>query len=82
MGSTTAQHGFCLYAKDIAAVGSTMGSVSNADFASQILGCATCLPALGKLDGQDMTRSGTTWTGRKSELSVPKADISFERYHT
>ncbi|PON46995.1 Checkpoint protein [Parasponia andersonii] len=77
--STTAQHGFCFYAKDIAAVGSTMGSVGTVDFASEMLGFATgSMQALGKLDKHDMARSRTTWTGRNSELIFPKTDISFQ----
>ncbi|KAM6544442.1 hypothetical protein CsatB_008889 [Cannabis sativa] len=61
--SATAQHGFCLLAKDIAAVGSRMGSVCSVDFTS-MSGCPT-----GSLVFPKLAESGTTWTGRNSELN-------------
>ncbi|KAM6572301.1 hypothetical protein CsatA_016381 [Cannabis sativa] len=75
--STTAEHGFFLFAKDIAAVGSTMGSVCTVDFTS-MLGCATGQLALAKLAEQDMSASRTTLTRRNSELNLPDTDVSFE----
>ncbi|XP_062098081.1 uncharacterized protein LOC133803953 isoform X2 [Humulus lupulus] len=75
--STTAQHGFCLFAKDIAAVGSRMGSACTVDLTS-MLGCATGPLALAKLAEQDTATSRTTWTGRNSELNLAETDVSFK----
>lgn len=69
--ASTAQHGFCFYAKDIAAVGSTIDSVSTVDLASEMLASETGMMALGKLAGHDMA----TTTGRNSQI-LEKSDIS------
>ncbi|XP_075650549.1 uncharacterized protein LOC142621123 isoform X2 [Castanea sativa] len=75
MTSTIAQHGFCFYAKDIAAVGSKMGCESSVDIASEMLGSTTHTMALGKLIGQEM-RTSSTLFGASSEMSSPKSDLS------
>ncbi|KAK3006871.1 hypothetical protein RJ639_016716 [Escallonia herrerae] len=51
--SAIAQHGMRLYAKEIAAVGSSMGSESRMDLASEMLASSTNAMALGKLVRQD-----------------------------
>lgn len=69
-------HGFCLYAKDIAAVGSKMGCESSVDIASEMLGSTTHTMALGKLIGQEMRTSSPLFGARSSEMSPPKIDLS------
>lgn len=78
LASTIAQHGFCFYIKNISAVGSTMGCVSTVDLASEMLGSATCMVALGKLVGEHA--SPTSYTGRNTEFSLLKSDILLKRY--
>lgn len=79
MTSAIAQHGFCFYAKDIAAVGSKMGCESSVDIASEMLGSTTHTMALGKLIGQEMRTSSPLFGARSSEMSPPKSD-SLRRY--
>lgn len=76
MTSAIAQHGFCFYAKDIAAVGSKMGCESSVDIASEMLGSTTHTMALDKLIGQEMRTSSTLFGARSSEMSSPKSDLS------
>ncbi|KAK4572862.1 hypothetical protein RGQ29_031029 [Quercus rubra] len=76
MTSAIAQHGFCFYAKDIAAVGSKMGCESSVDIASEMLGSTTHTMALGKLIGQEMRTSSTLFGAMSSEMSPPKSDLS------
>ncbi|XP_041009916.1 uncharacterized protein LOC121254019 [Juglans microcarpa x Juglans regia] len=78
MTSSIAQHGFCFYAKDIAAVGSKMVSESSANLPSEMLASTTDMMALGKLIGQDMRTSRTLYVARdlKMILGPPKSDFS------
>lgn len=81
LASTTAQHGFCFYAKNIAAVGSTIGSETTVDLASELLASATDMMALGKLAGHGMISSLNTCS-RTNSGSLEKADISSRRYYS
>ncbi|KAL2467727.1 P-loop containing nucleoside triphosphate hydrolase superfamily protein [Forsythia ovata] len=49
MSSVLALHGTCYYAKETAALGSIMGSISMVDLASEMLGSSVSTMALGKL---------------------------------
>lgn len=76
LASTIAQHGFCFYTKHLSALGSIMGCVSTVDSASEVLGSATCMMALGKLVGEH-ARSPSSFTERTTACSLLKSDISF-----
>lgn len=78
MASTIAQHGFCLYAKHIAAVGSTSVSDYEVDLASEMLASTTNTMALGKLSRPEV-RAG--WTSRKGvRMELPERDPFLRRY--
>ena len=79
MTSAIAQHGFCFYAKDIAAVGSKMGCESSVDIASEMLASTTNMMTLGKLIGQDMRTSKPLCGAKGLEMSPPKSDL-LKRY--
>ncbi|CAA2949361.1 Hypothetical predicted protein [Olea europaea subsp. europaea] len=49
MSSVLAQHGMCYYAKEAAALGSKIGSISSVDLASEMLESSANTMALGKL---------------------------------
>ncbi|KAK9270529.1 hypothetical protein L1049_026110 [Liquidambar formosana] len=78
MTSTFAQHGFCFYAKDIAALGSNLGSGSRVDLAWEMLASTTDTMALGKLVRQDVRTSWTPYTGANLEMRLPKSGISLK----
>ena len=74
LASTIAQHGFCFYAKSISSVGSNVGCVRvDVDMASEMLANTNNMMALGKLVGQGMRTSNTSYGGRNSEISQPNA---------
>ena len=79
MTSAIAQHGFCFYAKDIAAVGSKMGCESSVDIASEMLASTTNMMTLGKLIGLDMRTSKPLCGAKGLEMSPPKSDL-LKRY--
>lgn len=79
MTSTIAQHGFCFYAKDIAALGSKIACESSVDLPSEMLASTTNMMALGKLIGHDMRTTRTLHASRSLEMSPPKSDLS-KRY--
>lgn len=70
LASTTAEHGFCHYAKSIASIGSARGSVSTADLASEML--------TSRMSSRKPTQQHIG--SRISETSMPKTDILSERY--
>ncbi|KAE8077443.1 hypothetical protein FH972_016008 [Carpinus fangiana] len=76
MTSTIAQHGFCFYAKDIAALGSKIACESSVDLPSEMLASTTNMMALGKLIGHDMRTTRTLHAARSLEMSPPKSDLS------
>ncbi|XP_058089613.1 uncharacterized protein LOC131236455 isoform X6 [Magnolia sinica] len=73
MTSTFAQHGLCLYAKKIAAVGSNFGYKNRADLAQEMLACSTNTMALGKLVTQEMSMGQNSCN---LEIEPPQIDIS------
>ncbi|KAG8378276.1 hypothetical protein BUALT_Bualt08G0120700 [Buddleja alternifolia] len=76
MSSILAQHGMCFYAKEIASLGSTVGSTSKLDLASEMLSCSASSVALGKLASQDqkMSDRSETETTKSSNLLTSKSD--------
>lgn len=78
MTSSIAQHGFCFYVKDIAAVGSKMAPESSVNLPSEMLASTTNMMALGKLIGQDMRTGRTLYVPRDLKMipSPPKSDVS------
>lgn len=53
ISSVLAQHGTCLYAKEITSLGSIMGSTNRLDLASEMLLNSSSSIALGKLASHD-----------------------------
>ncbi|KAL8059670.1 hypothetical protein ABFX02_03G101700 [Erythranthe guttata] len=53
MSSILAQHGMCFYAKEIASLGSVVGSTNTLDLGSEMLSFSASSVALGKLACQD-----------------------------
>ncbi|KAH0989402.1 hypothetical protein GBA52_000885 [Prunus armeniaca] len=70
LASTIGQHGFCFYAKGISSVESKEGCV-RVDLASEMLANTASMMALGKLIGQGMRTSKTSYAGRNSERTLP-----------
>lgn len=70
LASTIGQHGFCFYAKGISSVESKEGCVK-VDLASEMLANTASMMALGKLIGQGMRTSKTSYAGRNSERTLP-----------
>ena len=75
MTSTIAQHGICFYAKEIAVVGSNVGSVNRMDLVSEMLTSSTNTMALGKLISQDMRIESSEMGPLKSVSSVKRYRI-------
>ncbi|XP_057490564.1 uncharacterized protein LOC130776382 [Actinidia eriantha] len=74
MTSTIAQHGICFYAKEIAVVGSNVGSVNRMDLVSEMLASSTNTMALGKLISQD-TRIEISEMGPLKSVSSVKSEL-------
>lgn len=74
MTSILAQHGMCLYTKEIASLESTMGCQRNLDLASEMLSSSSSSVALGKLASQNRGQ------GNKSGPETTKSSISLTRY--
>ncbi|GFP89794.1 ATPase family aaa domain-containing protein 5 [Phtheirospermum japonicum] len=56
MSSILAQHGMCFYAKEIASLGSVVGSMNLVDLASEMLSSSENSVALGKLASRDQRK--------------------------
>ncbi|GER37747.1 replication factor C large subunit [Striga asiatica] len=56
MSSVLAQHGMCFYAKEIASLGSVVGSTNISILASEMLSSSSSSVALGKLASQDQRK--------------------------
>ncbi|KAM7507737.1 hypothetical protein LguiA_018190 [Lonicera macranthoides] len=69
MTSTMAQHGMCLYAKEISVVGSNIDSLSRVDLAWEMLTSSTNTMALGKLVNQEKRTIQSLETG-SSKIST------------
>ena len=78
LASTTAEHGFCFYAKDISAVVSTNSSVNTLDLTSEMFSATKGMMALGKLARQDTGTSSSF--GKNSVLDQLQGDFSYKRY--
>ncbi|KAI3464505.1 hypothetical protein Pfo_021168 [Paulownia fortunei] len=77
MSSILAQHGMCFYAKEIASLGSIMGSTNTLDLASEMLSSSASSVALGKLAGRNqrkVDRSDMKTTKHPNLLSSSKSD--------
>lgn len=74
MMSIVAEHGFCFYAKLIADEGSKLGCSNCVDITSEMWASTTDIMALGKLCGQDLTKSKVMHTGKKLEWKDPIND--------
>ncbi|XP_051139529.1 uncharacterized protein LOC127257195 isoform X2 [Andrographis paniculata] len=76
MSSTLAQHGICLYTKEIASLGSCKGSMSTFDLAAEMLSLSANSVALGKLASQDQANIARldTKTTKDFDLSTSKSD--------
>ncbi|KAK6257507.1 hypothetical protein QUC31_000966 [Theobroma cacao] len=79
MVNTVSQHGFCLYAKDIDAIGSKMGLELRVDLSQEILVSSTSTMALGSLLGQDGRASRTLVDGKGLDMSPSKCELSMKR---
>ncbi|GFY85345.1 P-loop containing nucleoside triphosphate hydrolases superfamily protein [Actinidia rufa] len=76
MTSTIAQHGICFYAKEIAVVGSNVGSVNRMDLVSEMLTSSTNTMALGKLISQDTRIESSEMGPLKSVSSVKRVRVA------
>ncbi|XP_021284558.1 uncharacterized protein LOC110416794 isoform X2 [Herrania umbratica] len=79
MVNTVSQHGFCLYAKDIDAIGSKMGLELRVDLSQEILVSSTSTMALGSLLGQGGRASRTSVDGKGLDMSASKCELSMKR---
>ncbi|KAK3036786.1 hypothetical protein RJ639_030816 [Escallonia herrerae] len=73
--SAIVQYGMRLYAKETAAVGSSMGSESRMDLALEMLASSTNAMALGKLVRQDKQTIETSKTGPPKSCMLLKSEL-------
>ncbi|XWS15124.1 hypothetical protein CRYUN_Cryun35bG0066900 [Craigia yunnanensis] len=74
MANTVSQHGFCLYAKEIDAIGSNMGFEHRVDLSQEMLASSTSAMALGRLLGHDARASWTSVDGKGLDEPI-KTDV-------
>ncbi|EYU22957.1 hypothetical protein MIMGU_mgv1a020951mg [Erythranthe guttata] len=76
MSSILAQHGMCFYAKEIASLGSVVGSTNTLDLGSEMLSFSASSVALGKLACQDQKKidGSNMKTIKSSNLLTSKSD--------
>ncbi|KAE8653870.1 Adenine nucleotide alpha hydrolases-like superfamily protein [Hibiscus syriacus] len=76
---TVSQHGFCLYAKDIDAIGSNIGFEHRVDLSQEMLASSTSSMAFGKLLGYDARASCASVDGKGLEMSPLKCELAVKR---
>lgn len=76
MSSIFAQHGVCLFAKEIASLGPNTASVYEVDLAWEMLTSTNSTMALGKMVGQSRGKH------EGLHLRLPRICHSFRRYRT
>ncbi|CAJ1971870.1 unnamed protein product [Sphenostylis stenocarpa] len=69
MMSSVAEHGFCCYAKHVSDVVSKMGCKNEIDLTSEMLASSNNVMALGKLSGQDQTKSTSIYDSKQFEVN-------------
>ncbi|XVF36894.1 hypothetical protein REPUB_Repub19eG0098200 [Reevesia pubescens] len=79
MANMVSQHGFCLYAKEIDAIGSNMGFDHRVDLSQEILASSTSAMALGRLLGHDARASRTSVDGKGLDISPSKLELAVKR---
>ncbi|GMH21840.1 hypothetical protein Nepgr_023683 [Nepenthes gracilis] len=78
MTSDVANHGFCLYAKDIAVLASKMGMASEVDLTREMLASTSNSMALENLLVQSRAWSQTSFAGNILKISSPTTDLSYK----
>lgn len=79
MATSIAQHGYCLYAKDIDTLRSKMGIDNRVDLAWEMLASTNNSMAMGKLLRLDRSGSQISLAGRSLKRASPTADIFSKR---
>ncbi|XP_039000428.1 uncharacterized protein LOC120126269 [Hibiscus syriacus] len=79
MVDTVSQHGFCLYAKDIDAIGSKIGFECRVDLSQEMLSSSARAMAFGRLLEHDARASSTSVDGKRLETSLSKHELAVRR---
>ncbi|GMJ02437.1 hypothetical protein like AT1G77620 [Hibiscus trionum] len=79
MVDTVSQHGFCLYAKDIDAIGSNIGFKHMVDLSQEMLASSASAMAFGRLLGHDSKASCASVDAKGLELSPSKCELAAKR---
>ncbi|KAK8594060.1 hypothetical protein V6N13_125870 [Hibiscus sabdariffa] len=79
MVDTVSRHGFCLYAKDIGAIGSNIGFKHRVDLRQEMLASSDSAMAFGRLLGHDSKSSCASVDGKGLEMSPSKCELAVKR---
>ena len=79
MANAVSQHGFCLYAKEIDAIGSNIGFEHRVDLSQEMLASSTSTMELGRLLGHDARASRTSVNGKGLDMSPSKRELAVKR---
>ncbi|XP_022765911.1 uncharacterized protein LOC111310770 [Durio zibethinus] len=79
MVNTVSGHGFCVYAKDIDAIGSIMGFEHRVDLSKELLASSTSAMAIGRLLGNDARASRTSVGGKGLDMGPSKRELAVKR---
>ncbi|KAE8694759.1 Adenine nucleotide alpha hydrolases-like superfamily protein [Hibiscus syriacus] len=75
MVDTVSQHGICLYAKDIDAIGSKLDFEYRVDLSQEMLSSSASAMAFGRLLEHDARASSTSVDGKRLEMSPSKREL-------
>ncbi|KAK8354885.1 hypothetical protein V6Z12_A05G250400 [Gossypium hirsutum] len=82
MATTVSNHVFCLYAKEIDAIGSNLGFERRVDFSQEMLAPSTSTMTLSRLLGHGAITSSTSVDGRGLDIRTSKCELPVKRSET